>query len=424
MNNKPPIHTKFYYGWVIVFVAALSVFFSGPGQTYSNSIFIDYYIEDFGFSRSTVSGLYSAATLVAGITLFTVGRMVDRFGQRVMMIGVGTGLALALFWNSAITGPVMMFVGFFLIRLLGQGSMTLVPNTLVPQWFIKKRGRALSVMAVGTFASSALFPPLNAWLIESFGWRSAWVILGVSILVLFIPVTVWLVRNQPKDVGALPDGTPHKKPGEEEISGEISEVSWTLKQAMQTRTFWFILFCVMVPALVNTAVTFHVVSIMDMKGLGVGIAATILTVMAVVGFPTTFLTGYLADRFSIHYILAITFFGHILSLVLLFFTSSTLLAFSFAVVWGAVNGFERIALNIVWPNYFGRTHLGSIKGLAQTVMVIGSALGPLPFGIFYDLFGGYQEAILAILIFPVTAVILALLSPKPDPLEYGATGEE
>ncbi|SIS84573.1 MFS transporter [Salimicrobium salexigens] len=88
MSNKPPIHTKFYYGWAIVFVAALSVFFSGPGQTYSNSIFIDYYIEDFGFSRSTVSGLYSAATLVAGITLFTVGRMVDRFGQRVMMIGV------------------------------------------------------------------------------------------------------------------------------------------------------------------------------------------------------------------------------------------------------------------------------------------------------------------------------------------------
>lgn len=386
---------------------------------YSNSIFIDYYIDEFGFSRSMVSGLYSTATLVAGFTLFLVGRMVDRFGQRLMMISVGVGLALALFWNSAIMGPVMMFVGFFLIRLLGQGSMTLVPNTLVPQWFIKKRGRALSVMAVGTFASSALFPPLNAWLIESFGWRMAWGVLGVSILVVFVPLAFLLVRNQPSDVGARPDGVPERKPGEEEISGEISEVSWTLKQAMQTRTFWFILFCVMVPALVNTAVTFHIVSIMDMKGLGVGIAATILTVMAVVGFPTTFLTGYLADRFSIHYVLAITFFGHIVTLVLLFFTDSVVLAFSFAVVWGMVNGFERIALNIVWPNYFGRMHLGSIKGLAQTVMVIGSALGPLPFGVFYDLFGGYQEAIVVILIFPVAATVLALLSPKPDPEKYG-----
>ncbi|GGF33255.1 hypothetical protein GCM10010954_35500 [Halobacillus andaensis] len=106
---------------------------------------------------------------------------------------------------------------------------------------------------------------------------------------------------------------------------------------------------------------------------------------------------------------------------MLYFTNTWWMAISFGVVWGAVNGFERIVMNIVWPNYFGREYLGSIKGLAQTVMVTGSALGPLPFGIFYDWLGGYQEIILLSLLFPITAGILALLSPKPRYEDYHGT---
>ncbi|MGP4062734.1 MFS transporter [Halobacillus sp. H74] len=420
-DGRAPVQTPFYYGWVIVAIAGLSVFFSGPGQTYSVSIFIDYYIEDFGYSRSLVSGIYSGATLMAGITLFMMGRLIDRFGQRKMMVVVGGFLALALFWNAFLLGPIMMFLGFFMIRLFGQGSMTLIPNTLVPQWFIRKRGRALSVMAVGGFASSALLPPLNTWLIEAFGWRMTWGVWGVGLLVIFVPLAVFFIRNQPKDIGEVPDGTPKPVKGQMKNPNiEVNEKSWTLKEAMATKAFWFILFCVIVPALVNTAITFHIVSIMDLRGLDTGVAAMVLTLMAVIGFPVTFVSGYLVDRFQVHYILAITFFGHIFTLVILLFTNTWWLAVAFGIFWGFVNGFERIVLNIVWPNYFGREHLGSIKGLAQTVMVVGSALGPLPFGIFYDWLGGYQEVILLTILFPVTAGILALLSPQPEYEDYHA----
>ena len=419
-TDKAPIQTPFYYGWVVVMIAGLGVFFSGPGQTYSVSIFIDYYIEDFGYSRSLVSGIYSGATLCAGFALFMMGRLIDHFGQRAMMVTVGILLAFALLWNAFLLGSVMMFFGFFMIRLFGQGSMTLIPNTLVPQWFVKKRGRALSIMAIGGFASSALLPPLNTWLIESFGWRMTWGLWGGALLLVFVPLAYLFVRNKPEAIGEIPDGTPKPIKGEANPTtiADVNEKSWTLKEAMATRAFWFILFCVTVPALVNTAITFHIVSIMDLKGLGTGVAALVLTLMAVIGFPITFVSGYLVDRFSVHYILAITFFGHILTLVILFFTSSWWLAIGFGVFWGIVNGFERIVLSIVWPNYFGREHLGSIKGLAQTVMVIGSALGPLPFGIFYDWLGGYQEVILLTMLFPITATILALSSPQPKYEEY------
>lgn len=142
-------------------------FFSGPGQTYSNAAFIDYYILDFNWERSLVSGIYSAATLAAGFLLFLVGSSIDRFGQRTVSLTVSILLASACFWNSIVVNPVMLFIGFFLIRLLGQGSMTLVPNTLIPQWFIEKRGRAFSLMMLGGFISSTFFPPFNAWLISN-----------------------------------------------------------------------------------------------------------------------------------------------------------------------------------------------------------------------------------------------------------------
>lgn len=415
LKSTPPITTPFYYGWMIVAAAGLSMFFSGPGQTYSISIFIEHYISDFDYSRSLVSGLYSSATLCAGLTLFIVGRLVDRWGQRIMMTIAGLLLAIACFWNAVIAGAIMMFLGFFMLRLFGQGSLTLIPNTLVPQWFIGKRGRALSVMAIGGFASSALLPLLNTWLIDAAGWRMTWTVWGLLLLIIFVPIAYYFVRNQPEDVGEIPDGTPKAVQDDNESPAiEVNEISWTLKEAMRTKAFWLILFCVSVPALVNTGVTFHLVSIAEGKGLGDSVAALVLSMMAIIGFPVTFLVGYLVDRVPVHYVLAITFGGHVIALFVLLQVSSWTGAVIYGVVWGIVNGFERIVLSIVWPNYFGREHLGSIKGLAQTVMVLGSAFGPLPFGIFYDWFGGYQEILWVMIALPLLAAIFSLLSPKPS----------
>ncbi|WP_051189153.1 MFS transporter [Halalkalibacillus halophilus] len=345
-KNKAP-NTPFYYGWMIVFVSALSVFFSGPGQTFAISIFIDFYIEEFDYSRSFVSGLYSAATLCAGFLLFTVGKLADIYGQRRMMVIIGSALAFAALWNALIVGPIMMFFGFFMLRLFGQGSMTLLPNTLVPQWFMEKRGRALSVMAIGGFAGAAFIPPVNAYLIQLFDWRVAWGIWSASLALIFVPLALIFVRDKPEDIGEQIDGPvkPRRKRGvsrfplflsisvsslilltlippidsylmntfgwfpetfwrillftvsfiavmlvikkRHQLKGKVGEdleeplepsksdqeVSWTLKEAMKTRAFWLILFCVSVPALTNTGITFHLVSISEGKGLTPEVAA-------------------------------------------------------------------------------------------------------------------------------------------------------
>lgn len=414
-------NSPFFYGWYIVLAAAVGVFFSGPGQTYAVSVFIDYYIQDFGWSRSLVSGIYSSATLAAGLLLFLVGRMVDKHGQRRMMLIIGSLLSIACFWNSFVLGPVMLFIGFFMLRLFGQGSMTLIPNTLVPQWFVVKRGRALSFMAIGGFLSSASFPPLNTWLITSFGWENAWRILGSSLVLILLPIVYFLVKNKPEDIGLLPDNAVSKKrlaerkeeKMEEEQEDEGFETNWTVKEAMRTRAFWFILFCVSIPALVNTGLTFHLFSILGEQGVPGSTAALILSIMAIVGFPVTMVSGFILERVNVHIVLGLSFIGQIIFILLLTQVNTYILAIGFAVLWGIIGGIERITLNIIWPNYFGREHLGSIKGIATTTMVIGSAFGPLPFGIAYDVFGGYTEILLIILIFPILGTLAAFLSPPP-----------
>ncbi|MFN2744997.1 MULTISPECIES: MFS transporter [unclassified Bacillus (in: firmicutes)] len=407
----------FYYGWMIVLISALGVFFSGPGQTYSNSIFIDEYIHHFGWSRSEVSGIYSAATLCAGILMMFVGRFIDKLGQRNMMVIVGLALGAACFFNSFAVNIWMVAVGFFLIRLFGQGSMTLLPNTLVPQWFIRKRGRAMSFMAVGSFASAALFPVLNAWMIEKWNWQFTWQVWGFLLVFFFAPVAFLIVRNRPEDIGLLPDGG--TKDGEDEkdiamrLHAPIAEEDWTLKEAMKTGSFWYVLICVSIPALVNTGITFHLLSILGENSLSPQVAANVLSLMALIGFPITMVSGFLLEKIKTNLLLAFIFILELILLLLLLGTNSIGAAILFGVVWGVASGLERITLNIIWPNYFGRRYIGSIKGIAMAVTVVGSAFGPLPFGVGFDIFQSYTPVLVMLMILPGAGFICALLARKP-----------
>lgn len=416
-SHTVPFKSSFFYGWYIVFIGGLGVFFSGPGQTYFISVFIDQYIKEFDWSRTQVSTIYSAATLVSAVCMFFMGRLIDRFGHRYMAVFVSIMLAVACFYNSFVTNLVMLFFGILMLRLFGQGSMTLIPSTLIPQWFFSKRGKALSYMAIGGFLSSALFPPVNVWLVSLIGWENTWILWGAAILILFTPLAYVLIRNTPEQVGLEPDGyitSIHQGEEEEsESTRRIFEVDWTFKEAIRTRAFWLILSCVGIPALVNTAITFHLISIFYQNGLGTGVAAMVLGGMALVGFPVTLVAGRVIDRVKVNIILAGIFALEIVMLMMLQVTNTFLMAVLFGLVWGVSNGFERIALSYVWPSYFGRAELGSIQGLATSVMVFGSAVGPLPFGVAFDIFGGYTEIFWISLIFPILGVVSSLLAKQP-----------
>jgi len=390
-QGKTPVNPPFFYGWIIVAISALGLFFSGPGQTYSISVFINAYITDLGLSRSLISSLYSLASLTAGLSLFMVGRLIDRYGQRRMSAVIGLCLGFACLWNSAALGLIWMFIGFFMLRLFGQGSMTLIPSTLVPQWFIRQRGRAFSLMALGGFTSSALLPMLNVWMIQTWDLRFTWWVWGGLLIFLFTPLSYYLIRNKPEDVELFPDGvsninltTPENLSTDKQTETVDTELNWTLAEAKKTRTFWFILLAASVPALINTGLTFHLISILGERGISPLNSAFVLSLMAFVGFPVSFLARFILERVKTNYALAFVFLGEIIVLLSLNHVNSMVSVIFFGVLWGIVGGFEQITLNLIWPNYYGRRHLGSIRAMASSFMIIGAALGPLPLGVAFD----------------------------------------
>ena len=409
-----------YYGWVIVGVATLGVFLSGPGQTYSVSTFIDPLIETFGWSRSLVSGMYSAGTLAAGLLMTVVGRMVDRKGYRPTLTVIALCFAGALLFMSSVNTPAALFFGFMMIRTFGQGSMTLIPSSMVPQWFIRKRGRALSFLAIGGSLSGALIPHVNLMFIESFGWRATWVFWGVVLASVMAPVAWFLTRERPEDMGLVPDG-PAAPPGGRgaQVKAPEPEEAWDVSEAMRTRAFWIILFTVSIPSMVATGAQFHHMSILAENGVTAQTAAVVFTVSAMTGMILMPLAGYMCDRYPIHYVLSGAMLLQALNLVFMLFTTSFSTAVTLGLIRGLCMAFLALVGGVIWPHYFGRRYLASIRGVTTAGMVISSALGPLPFGLGYDLFAGYTEVLLLMTVLPLIGAVAVLFVRRPEKQKTG-----
>ncbi|MCK5828643.1 MFS transporter, partial [Candidatus Bipolaricaulota bacterium] len=196
INNLP-----FYYGWVIVFLGAFSMFSTTPGQSDSFSLFMNYFVSDFGWSRTFVSSLYSGATLVSGGLMFFVGRLVDRTGSRFVAVLSAVVLGIACMLLSFVASPVMLFVGFFLARLTGKGALDLSSKTLAPNWFLSKRALAIMLVGLGGTLGGMIFPLLNSYLITAFGWRVAYRFLAGGLWLIYVPITLIFLINRPEDAG-------------------------------------------------------------------------------------------------------------------------------------------------------------------------------------------------------------------------------
>ena len=199
---------------MIVAVGFLIAFSSGPGQSYVFSVFLDSIIEDTGLSRTTVSALYAVGTGVSAVMVAFVSRMADRFGPRIVVIFVAGALGAACFGMAFAQGFVAFFLAFAALRALGQGSTPINATLMTAQWFVERRGRAMAIMGLGFAASLALLPPLSRALIDAFGWREAYMVLGLLVWLLVIPATGLLARDTPEELGLHPDGADHPPRGE------------------------------------------------------------------------------------------------------------------------------------------------------------------------------------------------------------------
>jgi MFS transporter, OFA family, oxalate/formate antiporter len=404
-----------FYGWIIVVVSTLGMIMTSPGQTYAVSIFIEHFIVDLGISRGMVSTLYTIGTLVGSFVLPFVGRQIDARGPRVAVLVISIAFGVACIYMGFIVNALMLAVGFIAIRMLGQGALGLVSQYTINQWWVRRRGSVMGIS--GLFMSLlglGIFPPVVYMLIDAYGWRNTYPILGLVILLIMAPLGYFFYRERPERYGLTPDGDftavgasgkPYVPPVEEE---------WTLAEAIRTPAFWIVVLGLGAIGMLSTGLFFHAVSIFEDNGLPASVAASAFVPVAITTALVNVLGGLLVDRLSVRYLLVAALVGQAIILVMAHSLDSVALAMTYGVLLGTVSGLQRIVSTVVWATYFGRRYLGTITGTTTTIMIAGSALGPMPLGIARDLLGSYNLALNISALLPLMLAVLALFLRRPQ----------
>ena len=406
-------------------MSSLSIAASAPGQTNLVAVFVDPMIDGLGVSRTTISTLFMIGTIGAAFGMVFIGFSIDRYGPRAVMIpAVLTFGAFVMLMGVIPSSPglatiLALGLGFLALRLLGQGALNMLGGIMVSLWFRKKRGRASSyATGAGWLLGLGGLPLVSHWLISDFGWREAWFVLGLGVWAVMLPPALFLVRRTPESVGLLPDGekpveqTGERAPEASEAPAE-SEDNWTVKEALHTRSLYFILIASMAWSTLGAGMMFHHTSLLEERGIAEGIARSSISAIAVMNLIGNIVAGRMNDRFPNHYSLVAAQVGLLTALLMALVVDSNWMAFAYAGMLGLTQGFVLNTGTVIWANYFGRKHLGSIRGATMWAVGATSAIGPLPIGILFDLTGGYTVGIWLYITLLAPMIVAAAFAVKP-----------
>lgn len=385
----------------------LGILMSIPGQTMGVSTFTDSLITDIGISRGDLSTAYLLGTVISAFFLTWVGKMYDIYGARPIAFAASICMMVILIYLSQVDKVMVywfgadpsdyikitfMFIGFLILRFSGQGALTMVSRNMMMKWFEQRRGVALGYSNIVVSVGFAAAPVFFEFLIQSYGWRMAWIILGSILGIGFSVYILFLFRDDPQDSDLAPDGdyTPS-----ETVKKNFFPVikEYTLPEARRTIAFWVFTGMLSIQALYVTGLTFNITSIFETSGLTRAEAINIFLPSSVVAVVTTLLISRIADVMKLKYLLYIKGIGGVMSLVGLI----TLDYFQWAdylliIGNGFLMGLYSIVLSLTWPRYYGKTHLGAISGHAVTYIVVASAFGPKLFSWSMGYSGNYDLA--------------------------------
>ena len=374
------INEKFFYGWTIVGIGSLGIFTSGAGQSHTFSPFIPVISKDLQISSTSITTAYMIATLFAAFLLPQIGKLVDKFGPRIVLIYTVILLGIGCLIFGAASNFLMLAVAFGFLRFFGQGTLMLGSANIITQWFDKKRGFALGLMGLGFALSMGIHPPISDFLITNYGWRSAWVIIGLSTWILMLPPLIFLAIDKPEDVNEKPDGIQKKV-----VNKNTKIFGLSLNQALKEKSFYILSFSFFSISTLVTALHFFQVTILNQYfNLPSREAAALFIPTMITMIIFIPLAGKILDKFETHNVIGIALLVTTASLISISFSSNITFAIIYSIIFGINNAFNLSLFGYIWPRYFGRLHVGSIQGTGQMVLVVGASIGAMPFALAMD----------------------------------------
>lgn len=401
--------SKRFAGWRVLALATVVLGLTGPGQTIGVSVFIDHLADSLGLTKNQISAGYAIGTLCGSLTLPTVGRLIDRFGVRRAMVTIATLFALGLVYMSGVQGLVMLTIGFFFIRMLGQGSLSLVSTVAISLWFDRRRGFALGIAMTISSSIMALVPVALSFVIDQVGWRDAWLVAAATIAVVVIPISWFGIIDRPSTIGQLPDGAPAP-----EADSHPTAEGWGVErnEALRSRAFWILALATSLTSMLSTALNFHQIALLGESGFTETEAAIMFLPQVLGTFVGSPGMGILIDKVGTRYAPAATLVGLAATLLLAGTVDSTLGVIVYATWFGLQAGTVRTLGAALIPMWFGTRHLGSIQGAMTFLGVLASAAGPIAFSLTETASGSFQNAATLWAVAPLIAAVFAL-SKRP-----------
>lgn len=392
-----------YYGWSVLLVAAMAMVGTLPGRTHGLGLITEPLLRDLGVDRVTYAQLNLWATLAGAGFAVGIGRLMDRFGARVVMTVVAAALGVVVCVMSGVRSVAALALWIALTRGLGQSALSVVSITTVGQWFVKRIDAAMAVYSIVLSVGFMIAFPIVGWAVQRGGWRNAWFAVGLALVAGLAPLSWLVVRSGSAggQTGVRP-GSPAFDAERLRRAGTEAGADVSLRDALATPAFWVFALGTALYGLVASGIGLFNESILQERGFGAAVYYQTLGVTAMTGLAGNFLGGWLAPRVAIRQLLAASMFILAVGLAVLPHVSTPAQVMTWAAAMGIGGGIVMVLFFSVWPRMFGRTHLGRIQGAAQALTVFASAIGPLLLAVCVSWTGSYQG------MFRILAVVIAI----------------
>ena len=410
---------RIFYGWVMVWAALLI----NAASTFLNPVVFSFLIGPIAASldvpKSALAWCLTLRLVVAGMTGPWLGTLIDRHGTRWLGAFCGALSGVSLILAAQANSLWVLYVLFAISGLAGFGGPggQLITQVPLAKWFTVRRGQAISIANTGTAIGTTLAIPITQWLVDDLGWRASMTIFGVIVVAVIMPVSLLFMRRAPEDMSFFPDGSAAPILGTEVVQTRTMRLAtdedWTVQQTLRTPAMWMVLVALGLSGVAMTGTLVYRVDFWHSTGMSPNLVGfgTALDPFCVIFSALAF--GYIADRIPIRYVGFIGLAGLSASMIPMVVTSGeaiTILAHN--AIWGIAAGAFITLNSVIWPNYFGREHLGAIRGIVLPVSIAASSLGAPLIGYLLDssidparIWAGVCIA------FAVTAVLVLLARP-------------
>ena len=420
---RPVARPRIFWGWYIVGGAIVAQFAAmGAGGAIAG-VFLRPMTEDLGWTAAEYALGGSSAFLLGGVAGFVIGPFIDRYGARPLML-VGACVYAISFFAMSLVEELWQFIALSMIAGGAGFSMVgpLVVNATLSKWFVLRRGWAIALGSSGISLAGLVMPLTMTRIVDSAGWRDAYAILALVMFAIVVPVAL-VMRRRPEDHGLLPDGIEAGTAADgdrlaAEAQARDAANSYTRGEAIRTPAIWLLVVGYGLNTMALTAVLVHAIPFMTDNGFTRTEAALAIAVNGGANLSSKFVWGYFLQRVHVRNLgataLSISATGVVTMLIAAQLGALPLMFLGFF-FWGFGFGGTVPLSEFIWAKYFGRVHIGAVRGVAAPFTIAFGALGPVLGGLYFDAVGSYEGAFAAFVAAYLGGALAILASREPPP---------